>query len=147
MTDDPMPVARVERILPAPPPVVYREWLDPDALAEWMCPRPTRPTAIEVDPRKGGEFRYDIEENGTSFFVTGRYLVLDPPHRLTFTWHCSDWPDGTPESIVTVHLTPHGDDRTVMEIHHTLLPDDPTRHEQGWARVANQLAATLRSRL
>ena len=33
-----------ERLLPASPVVVYDEWLDPDALSDWMCPRPAQAT-------------------------------------------------------------------------------------------------------
>ena len=32
----------VRRVLPAPPAVVYDEWLDPVGMVEWMCPRPAR---------------------------------------------------------------------------------------------------------
>src|SRR5215813_5682208 len=39
MADTPAPTAVVRRVLPAAPDVVYDEWLDPDALADWMCRR------------------------------------------------------------------------------------------------------------
>jgi uncharacterized protein YndB with AHSA1/START domain len=48
------PTAVVRRVMPATPEVVYDEWLDPDALADWMCPRPAVPTAIVCEPRVGG---------------------------------------------------------------------------------------------
>ena len=35
-------VAVVRRVLPAPPDVVFDEWLDPAAMTEWMCPRQAR---------------------------------------------------------------------------------------------------------
>ena len=48
MTDK-TPAVVVQRTLPASPDVVFDEWLDPVGMAEWMCPRPARPT-----PRIGG---------------------------------------------------------------------------------------------
>jgi uncharacterized protein YndB with AHSA1/START domain len=33
----------VRRVLPAPPHVVFDEWLDPVGMTEWMCPRPAGP--------------------------------------------------------------------------------------------------------
>jgi hypothetical protein len=33
--------------------------------------------------------------------------------------------------------------QTLMEIHHAPLPSDPTRHEQGCTRVADQLGEVL----
>ena len=98
------PVALVARLVPASPAVVYDEWLDPDALSDWMCPRPARPTNIEIDPTIGGRLRIDIEEDGVRFAVTGRYVELDRPRRLSFTWSCSTWPDPNLESLVTVTL-------------------------------------------
>jgi uncharacterized protein YndB with AHSA1/START domain len=62
MTDAEVPVARIEQQLPAPPSVVYAECLDPDALSDWMCPRPARAIRIELDPTIGGRLRIDIEE-------------------------------------------------------------------------------------
>jgi uncharacterized protein YndB with AHSA1/START domain len=67
----------VRRLLPAPPDVVYDEWLDPGALADWMCPRPARCRNVESEPRLGGRLRIDIEDGGTQFWVSGEYLVLD----------------------------------------------------------------------
>ena len=139
--------AFVRRVMPAPPPVVYDEWLDPEALADWMCPRPAVPTHIECDPRVGGAYRFDIDDEGLRLTVTGRYLRLDRPHRISFTWYCSVWGPGVPDSLVTVTFAPHGDDETLMTIEHThLRPDLVDRHQGGWFRIAEQLAAALRRR-
>jgi len=118
------------------------EWLNPDALSDWMCPRPARATNIELDPTIGGRLRIDIEEDGVRFAVTGSYLELDRPRRLSFTWSCSTWPDPSVESLVTVTFEPRGDNQTFMIIHHTLLPPDLIdQHQSGWVRIAEQLAA------
>lgn len=82
MSDEPGPAAVVRRVVRAPPEVVYDEWLDADGLAEWMCPRPARPTKIELDPRVGGRLRIDIDDQGFRVRVTGRYLDLAAPAQL-----------------------------------------------------------------
>lgn len=147
MTERAAPTAVVTRVLPAKPDVVYDEWLDVDALTEWMCPRPARATRIELDPRVGGRLRIDIDEAGSQFYVTGKYLVLDRPHQLSFTWSCSTWTDPELESVVTVTLEPHGPAQTLMTIHHALLPPHVVaEHERGWAQIAKQLAAKLEVR-
>jgi len=136
--------AVVRRVLPAPPDVVYDEWLDAGGMAEWMCPRPARPTKIELEPRVGGRLRIDIDDQGFLLQVTGTYLDLDRPHQLRFTWKCSAWPDPDLESVVTVVLRPHGDDQTLMIIRHALLPPDVADGQgQGWGRVARQLGDRL----
>jgi uncharacterized protein YndB with AHSA1/START domain len=136
--------ARVERVLPATREVVFDAWLDPDALRDWMCPRPARCVGVTIEPRAGGRLRLDIEEDGTRFFVAGQFRVVDRPHRLTFTWHCSTWPPGTGESVVTVEFQPHGQSHTLMTIDHQLLPAGlEPRHERGWRAIGAQLAASL----
>lgn len=139
-------VAVVRRLLPAAPGVVYDEWLDPEALADWMCPRPARCRGIESEPRPGGRLRIDIEDGGVEFFVTGEYLVLDRPRRLSFTWSCSTWPDPTVRSVVDVRLEPRDGEQTLMTIEHRLLPPGlAAQHQRGWAAIAGQLAAELAS--
>jgi len=76
--------------------------------------------------------------------VTGTYLVIERPGRLQFTWHCNIWEPSTPASIVTVLLEPHGDEETLMTIHHAhLQPDLTERHQHGWVRIADQLGEQL----
>jgi uncharacterized protein YndB with AHSA1/START domain len=124
--------------------VVYDEWLDPEALSDWMCPRPARATCIDLEPIVGGKLRIDIEEEGDCFVVTGRYVELDPPRRLSFTWSCSTWNDPNRESVVDVILEPRGGNKTLMTIHHTLLPPEVVdQHELGWSRIAEQLDTEL----
>jgi uncharacterized protein YndB with AHSA1/START domain len=140
-----LPVAVVETVLPAACPVVYREWLSVEALTEWMCPRPARLRGVELDPVVSGLYRLDIVEDGREMLVVGRFLTLDPPHVIRFTWSCSTWPDPLQESVVTVHLRPAGSgDETHMTIRHELVPPDTTgTHAAGWQLVAKQLADRL----
>jgi uncharacterized protein YndB with AHSA1/START domain len=135
----------VRRLLPAPPYVVYDEWLDPGALKDWMCPRPARATNIEIEARIGGRIRIDIEEDGHAFFVTGTYLQLDGPRQLSFTWSCSTWAEPHLDSIVTVTLAPYGQGATLMTIHHALPGKLRADHERGWRLIAQQLDRELQA--
>jgi uncharacterized protein YndB with AHSA1/START domain len=144
---DVRPAAVVQRVLPATPSEVFAEWVEPEALAEWMCPLPAHATNVELDPRVGGRFRIDIEERGTRFYVFGSYLEVAPPRLLRFSWGCSTWEDPTVESVVTVTLEPHGRTDTLMTIHHAQLPAQHVeKHERGWAAIAEQLGHVLQLR-
>jgi len=124
--------------------VVYGEWTDPEAVADWMCPRPARCTSVSMEPVVGGALRFEIEEDGIAFAVWGRFLALDPPRLISFTWSCSTWPDPSVESIVTVTLEASGRDETLMTIEHRALPPDLVqRHEEGWWAIAGQLDGEL----
>jgi uncharacterized protein YndB with AHSA1/START domain len=140
-------VAVVTRVLPATPDIVFDEWLDADALREWMCPRPARVVGVEIDPTVGGALRLDIEDEGSRSVVTGEFLAIDRPKRLVFTWRDSDWADSDPDSIVTVLLEPYGNDATEMRILHESLPPGAVEsYRPGWDLVARQLETRLASR-
>jgi len=140
-------VARVQRVLCAPPDVVYTEWLDPEALSAWMCPRPARCLNVELEPRLGGTLRFDIEDNGEEFSVVGKFTVLERPHRISFTWHCSTWGDPDLESVVTIEFEETGESQTLLTLEHALLPFDLLeQHEHGWIAIAAQLDEVLRQR-
>jgi uncharacterized protein YndB with AHSA1/START domain len=137
----------VRRVLPAPPAVVYDEWLDPVGMLEWMCPRPARAVKISLEPSVGGPLRIDIQDSGSSLYVTGMFVELDRPRRLRFTWSCSDWADPSMQSLVTVTLTDHGADETMMTIEHEQLPPEQAiSHQRGWGTIAIQLSDAIRGR-
>jgi uncharacterized protein YndB with AHSA1/START domain len=131
--------AVVRRVLPAPPTAVYDEWLDPDALVEFMCPLPARATRVECEPRIGGHFLIQMMDGDAVIQMTGEYLELDRPHRLKFTWNSDS--HGGIDSVVTISLEPTGRDQTLMTIDHALpahLVDD---HQQGWNKIAERLGS------
>jgi uncharacterized protein YndB with AHSA1/START domain len=137
-------VAVVRRVLPAPPGVVFDEWLDPVGMAEWMCPRPARAVKVWLEPSVGGSLRIDIEDGGSSLYVTGQLVELDRPRRLRFTWSCSAWADPSVQSEVTVILEDHGTDETLMTIEHQQLPpEEADPHQRGWGAIAVQLGEAL----
>ena len=142
---NPAPVVRVQRVMPATPDVVFDEWLDRESLAEWMCPRPARCVAITVEPHVGGTVRFDVDDSGTSVLITGRFLDIDRPRQLRFTWTNSNWPDPTTVSVVNVAFEPFGDGETLMSIEHSLMPPDKFgEFQNGWAKVCDQLTTFLR---
>ena len=139
-----LPSAEVERIVPAPPAEVFDAWLDEAVLREFVCPAPGRAVEVSVDPQLGGQYRYLMSLPDRELVVTGEYIALDRPERISFTWRCSD--TGDLESVVTVTLEPRGNDATLMLITHSLLPGKLIdQHLEGWTLVARQLAARLRS--
>jgi uncharacterized protein YndB with AHSA1/START domain len=139
--------AFVRRVLPAPPDVVFDEWLDAEGMAEWMCPRPALATAIVLEPRVGGTLRIDVEDTGVRVYVSGTFLELERPRLLRFTWSSSDWADPSAQSVVTVRLEVHGSDETLMTIEHEQLPpDEIVNYQDGWALIAVQLASARLAR-
>jgi uncharacterized protein YndB with AHSA1/START domain len=138
---------RVQRVMPATPDLVFDEWLDPESLQEWMCPRPVRVLDVTVEPHVGGLVRIDVDDSGTRVLISGQFLTIDRPSLLRFTWANSNWPDPTSESVVNVSFEPVGDDETLMSIEHSLLPPEEFESfDSGWTLTIDQLAAVLGGR-
>jgi uncharacterized protein YndB with AHSA1/START domain len=133
--------ARIERVLPAVPEVVYDAWLDENAMRQFMCPHPGHVSEVTVDPRLGGSLRVVMSLPDHEREITGNFIALDRPQRVCFTWN-TDVDEH--ESIVTVLLAPQGNDETHMTIIHTrqlasLVPS----YINGWTSIADALADHL----
>jgi uncharacterized protein YndB with AHSA1/START domain len=77
----------VERLVPAPPRMVFEAWLDPEALGRFMCPTPgSRVTRVECDARVGGKFLIVMNVGGQDLPHHGEYLEIARYTRLVFTW-------------------------------------------------------------
>jgi uncharacterized protein YndB with AHSA1/START domain len=130
--------AIVKRILPAPPEEVFDAWLDERALAHFICPAPGCATAVSVDPTIGGSLRFLMTFPDHEIEVTGEFIALDRPDRISFTWRCSD--TGDLESIVTAVFAPEPGGNTLMTITHSRQPGELVeKHRAGWQSVSAQL--------
>ena len=81
------PVVRLERVIAAPPHDVYRAWLDPDLLQQWLAPGGITVERAEVEARVGG--RYRIWHQAAGVDVGGfecEIVALVPSRRIVFRW-------------------------------------------------------------
>jgi uncharacterized protein YndB with AHSA1/START domain len=140
-TERELPSARVERILPARQETVYDAWLDEQSLKAFMCPAPGEATEVKVEPRIGGSLRVVMTFPDRRTEITGEFVALDRPERLSFTWRTDH---GDPGSIVTILLAAHGEDQTQMTIIHSRQPPALVPgYRTGWTSIAGRLADHL----
>lgn len=130
----------LERRIHAPAEVVFRAFLDPDAIKAWWGPEGWRVTELEMSPTPGGRYIYtmsDIAET-RSVVLSGHYKVIEPFERLVFTfrWEPSaDEPDETPfpETTVTVILRERNGATELRMLHEGLpSPESVEQHRDGW---------------
>jgi glutathione S-transferase len=116
--------AKVERVFDA--------WTQPEQLRAWWGPRPVTCSDAEVDLRTGGRFRIvNALPDGSTVTIHGEFRVVEPPHKLVYTWQMDD---GAGESsLVTVTFAPRGEGTEVVVVHED-IPSEPVRrsHEDGW---------------
>ena len=78
---------KLHRVLRAKPEIVYRAFLDADALAKWMAPNGFTGKVHHIDANVGGGFKMSFTNFGTgkSHSFGGKYLELTPHERLRYT--------------------------------------------------------------
>ncbi len=127
----------------APVERVFHALTDPtEIMAWWTIPGQYETRAADMDVRVGGRYRL----SGTSarrgtFAVSGEYRIVEPPHRLSYTW-IPDWDDGAHGSVVDIRLEPDGDGTRLILTHtgfatQSALDD----HIRGWPAVLQALRA------
>ena len=121
----------------APPERVYEYFVRPEAIVTWMGDY----AVLEAEP--GGQFTVDVK--GAP--VRGRFLDLDPPHRLLISWGYAgsdDLPPGA--STVEIRLTAErGGTRVDLE-HRDLPAAQLPDHVSGWTHYLARLVLAAAGR-
>ncbi|HEY7373118.1 MAG TPA: SRPBCC domain-containing protein [Polyangia bacterium] len=116
----------VKRRFEAAPEAVYRAFLDPELLQQWLLGPDgwTMPVCIN-EAKPGGKIRYEWSNGkGGGFHLTGEIIELQPPDRIVHVERMH-LPDPTPDNHVVTTFTADGSG-TLMTMRMT-LPDAATR--------------------
>jgi uncharacterized protein YndB with AHSA1/START domain len=124
----------------ATPQKVFDALVDPAQLAEWWgSPDTYRTFAWQVDLRSGGAWSCNAQgPTGPVSTVSGRYLLVEPPHRLSYTWNPSWEPAEESQIHYTLEAIPSG---TRVSFRHEGFHTAKSRegHSMGWMRVVGWL--------
>ena len=137
---------RIERTFDAPIEDVFQAWTSEEVMRRWFHARPDwdTPTA-EVDLRVGGEVRVVMRDpsDGAEHGATGEYTLVEPPHKLAFTWVWDDDPDNP--QMIELQFSEQGGATTVLMINGG-IPNERQRGEQqgGWHGCYDNLDRALR---
>jgi uncharacterized protein YndB with AHSA1/START domain len=124
------------------PAQVYDAVLDPKMIAQFMFgPLLREETILHIrnDPKVGGEFSFLVKRGETEIDHVGRYLELDRPKRIAFTWAIAPETDG---SIVAIDIKPthHG---CTLTLAHEMAPgwsEFVDRARSAWEKMLGVLA-------
>jgi len=93
-----------------------------------------------MTPRPGDAFHLDLD--GT--VIAGRYIEVDPPHRLVIGWDRQGTDKATPTpAFIEITLTPTGDGTNVTVQFSALSAEDDAFYGQLWARHLDRIAAAF----
>lgn len=124
----------VQRLLiHAPAEEVFEYFIDPVRFGQWMAEGAT------LNPEQGGTVRW-THPNGDS--VSGRYVEVNPPRRLVFTygWERAEVRIPPGSTTVEIDLTTQDDGATLITLVHRGLEGGAVdAHRGGWAHYLDRL--------
>ena len=125
----------VTRVIPAPTENVFDVWIDPKSPGGPWHGSERLILNIVVD----GLFYFAVKHEGRTWPHYGRFVRIERPHRVEYTW-VSEATKGV-ESVVDVTFEPRGDQCEVT-LRHSGIPDDEMgrEHQEGWTWVLSMLA-------
>jgi uncharacterized protein YndB with AHSA1/START domain len=135
---------KVSKVISAPIEKVFDAWLDPKTLAKFMQPMDGMSDAVvSNDASVGGRFSIVMIAGDNKMPHEGKYVEIDRPHRLVFTWETDCSSDG---STVTLDFSKVDDEKTQIDLHHVKFIDEKTRddHTGGWTGILDALAKNMR---
>ncbi len=120
---------------------IFHALTDPAELLQWWAAEGQfHATHVECDPRPGGRWMMRVEGScaGSSCtIVTGRYLEVEPPHLLVFTWLREEESD--PETIVRWELEEANGATTVRVTHSGFTNERMRNRNNGWPLIQKLL--------
>jgi uncharacterized protein YndB with AHSA1/START domain len=131
----------VARTIPASANNVFDVWMDPKSPGgPWFGA-----DRVILNPVADGLFYLGVKHEGRTWPHYGRFLRIERPRMVEYTWMFEATKGA--ESIVIVTMEARGD-QTEVTLRHSGVPDDERgrQHKDGWAWVLSALAESLASR-
>ncbi|GAA3037780.1 SRPBCC family protein [Streptomyces glomeratus] len=126
-------VVTVERLIAARPETVFSFFTDRDRWLSWMG----KDGEFAFEP--GGAYRTTVTGENVA---EGRFLEIDPPTRLVFTWGWAEGGMPVPPGSTTVEITlePVASGTLLRLVHRDLpSPEACAAHEEGWVHYVDRL--------
>lgn len=143
MKTAPREAVKVTRRIPASPSRVFDAWLEPQMVAKWMFGEiglGEEMLRAVVNPWVEKTFSLVSRAGSREVERAGRYLEVEPPRRLAFTWG-----SGAPNEDadrVSVDIAEEGGGSVVTVTHET-RPEFARETAEGWGRLLEALEEIL----
>jgi uncharacterized protein YndB with AHSA1/START domain len=135
----------LEKTLPVPPARVFAAFLDPEGFRGWWGPAGFTVPALQFDVAEGRDYRIDMQPpEGDVFHIRGRFVAVEPPRRLEFTFVYEEPDPDDQETLVTLTFEPQ-DPGTRLVLDHGPFKTESRRqlHRIGWTETLERLERSL----
>ena len=140
-------VLEQERVFDAPPERVFAFLTEPTKLAKWWGPQGFTTPEIHLDLRVGGGYRFTMQPpEGDVFHLSGDFLEVHAPDRLSFTFRWDEPDPDDRETVVVLTLASVGGRTTVSLSQGDFANEGRLElHRDGWAESFEKLDMALRA--
>jgi len=134
----------LQRVIRAPRARVYRAFLDPELVAQWLAPGRSVVSTATVDERVGGVHRVDmIDEHGDAHLLDSVIQELVPDERIVLLFRFGS---GAEETVLTVSFRDVSGGTEVTLDHERVPLTGPLNQrsvDAGWNSVLDKLEGVL----
>jgi uncharacterized protein YndB with AHSA1/START domain len=141
-------VLELERELDGTPEHVYEMLTEPAELTNWWGPHGFTLPDVQLDLRVGGKYRFTMRPPvGEAFHLSGDFLEILVPERLSYTFR---WEEPTPddrETVVRLTLRSLGEATQVSLSQGEFATEERLElHRSGWTDSLEKLQAELKAK-
>ena len=138
------PRLRFRRVMAAPPARLFALWTQPESIRKWFGGQDIQVEKVALDLQPGGAYSITVRGEEGDSVIFGRFLAVDPPVRLVYTWTLEGEMGATPETTVTVEFRKLGAGTELLLEHGPFpVPQVRSLHEQGWVNCFDALERIL----
>lgn len=133
---------RVEHVFSASAELVFDAWIDPKTAGKWLFATDTGTMVrVDIDARPGGEFNLTDRRDGLDIEHVGRYLEIDRPRRLVFTFAVPYY--SKLETTVTIDIESLDSGCKLTLTQADVLPEWSEPSKRGWGMILSKLELHL----
>ena len=139
---------RLERVVAAPPELVFRMHVEPDLFAQWFGPKGFSATSIDLDLRVGGGYRITMQPpDADAFVLFGEFREIDRGARLAYTFRYEPPDPDDRDTVVVLSFRDLGE-ATALTVEQGTFATEARRalHQQGWTDSLDRLEELLKTR-
>lgn len=131
----------VQKSFPVMSQMIYDAWLDPNSIKVWFSPgMGVKVPNPQLHTYEGGDFQFDMENDGELYRHEGVYKTLDRPNKIQFTWKSNN--TNNKDTLVTIDIKSIDEKNSELTLKHEDLPSEESAdsHKAGWSRILDCLA-------
>jgi uncharacterized protein YndB with AHSA1/START domain len=132
---------QIERVVPAPAPVVFAALTNATEVAKWWGPEGYAVSGLTFRARVGDSYRIEMQPpDGDAFRITGEFREVAPPSRLAYTFGYEAPDPDDVETVVTLSLQDRGGS-TQVSLEQGPFKTEARRalHRDGWTDSFDKL--------